>query len=93
MARGKKPTEPLPIPSREDQQRLYDSMEPFMHCNNCAVLKPPSVSPAEWVQMEAGMIEHGTHLALWCKRCEMVIAIFELKHPITGFKCGCGQQH
>jgi leucyl-tRNA synthetase len=83
----------LQTPSREDQQRIYDKIELFMHCRNCMARKPDDVSPAEWVQMEAGLIGHGTHLVIWCKRCKMVINIFELKHQMQEQCCVCGKEH
>jgi hypothetical protein len=83
----------LKEPSPEDHLRVYDAMGPFMHCNTCMDQLPADQSPAEWASQEAGLIENGTKLVLWCKRCKKVIGIFALKYPMGHPRCDCGKSH
>jgi hypothetical protein len=82
-----------PKPTQADQEALYESIEMFLHCHSCMKDKPDTLSPAEWANHEAGLIENGERLVLWCKRCRKVIGTFALAEPMHGMRCSCGSEH
>lgn len=58
----------------------------YAHCANCYPQRPPDQTPAQWVRIQVS-VEHRT-LVIWCNRCELEVARFELAEPLDP-KCGC----
>lgn len=56
----------------------------YMHCARCLGDRPPTVSPADYSQLDIGWTDHG--LQVWCRRhdCNVLHVDFEgVKHPAS----------
>jgi hypothetical protein len=49
----------------------------YLHCRQCMDEKPSGVSPQDFAQIEAGLIDR-EHVQIWCKRHDVEIVTFKL---------------
>lgn len=63
----------------------------YVHCGQCLEEKPAGISPADWAQMEAGMVDPIT-VRFWCLRHNRVIGDLTLAEPIPMTCDSCGEE-
>jgi len=59
-----------------------NEIQMFLHCRNCSDDRPETVSPQEWVRLEAGFTRIG--LQVRCSRCDLNIVNIDFEghtHP------------
>jgi hypothetical protein len=49
----------------------------YMHCRQCLLEKPSNISPQDFAQIEAGLIDR-EHIQIWCKRHDVEVATLKL---------------